>query len=130
MTAAGFYSESDYDVWLAGPPPAYPTGRAGTRSRSSPPLRRDPLDFGVFSAHDLHAANEKRASRRDLADLRNQLFVRSTNDLGARSNDRRRASGRDLLTNWRERQHCDKCNAHTLKRHSVSHQHLHHPNFT
>ena len=138
--ARGHYSESDYELWppTAAPPP--PADRLGYRhrSRSSPAARpRDPLDFGMFSAHDLHAANERRASRHDLADLRDQLFVRSTshNDLtGGRSRvDRHahahqpttRASGRDLLSRW-ERQHCETCNAHgtSLKRHSVSHHHL------
>ena len=135
-----YLSESDYELWPGEGRPVYPGGGGGRhRSRSSPPLRpRDPLDFGRFSAHDLHAANERRASRHDLADLRDQLFVRSTshNDLAGARVDRAsahanhghtRASGRDLLTRW-ERQHCETCNArgHTLKRHSVSHHHLPH----
>ena len=134
---AQYFTDSDYtDFAPAGhwrhsaPAPPYKQHR----SRSSPPVnsRHDlPPDFGVFSAHDLHAANERRASRRDLADLRDQLFVRSTshNDLlgaGAptrRADARHRASGRDLLSHW-ERQHCETCKQHTLKRHSVSHPHL------
>ena len=117
-----YYSESDYDLLN----PRF-------RSRSSPPPahrqhaghQADFVDFGgVFSARDLHAANERRASRRDLADLRDQLFVKSTNDLRRASGRAdRRGYGRDLLTRW-EQQHCDKCN--TLKRHSVSHHHLSH----
>ena len=129
-----FYSESDYELWPG--PVGQPVDRQAyrNRARSSPPLRRDPLDFGMFTAHDLHAANERRASRHDLADLRDQLFVRSTshNDLAGARADRHahqqtRASGRDLLSRW-ERQHCETCNAnaHTLKRHSVSHHHLPH----
>ena len=132
--ARGLYSESDYEMWppAAAPPPADRLGYRH-RSRSSPAARpRDPLDFGMFSAHDLHAANERRASRHDLADMRDQLFVRATshNDLAGARVDRHaahqpttRASGRDLLSRW-ERQHCETCNAHTLKRHSVSHHHL------
>ncbi len=128
------------------------------RSRSSPPIGRrtfqnnhnhnhrptkeswlrrssNDLDFGVFSAHDLHAANEKRASRRDLAELRNQLFARSTNDLrgggrGLLSGDRR-ASGRELLTHWaannNQHQSCQKCNENNL-RHTLSHHNL--PSYT
>ena len=118
-----YYSESESDIFHAG---------GGTRrSRSSPPNNRHATShravdtgFGLFSAHDLHAANERRASRRDLADLRDQLFVRSTNDLLTRGG-RARASGRDLLDRW-EAAHCEKCNAHTLgnkHRHSVAHLH-------
>ena len=86
-------------------------------------------DFGVFSAHDLHAANERRASRRDLADLRDQLFVRSTNDVRGRT----RSSGRDLLDRWQaaqqeeaERAHCEKCNAHMPTLGKPNHHQHHH----
>ena len=121
-----YYSESESDIF-----------HGTRRSRSTPPNQHhhrhrgggDMPDFGVFSAHDLHAANERRASRRDLADLRDQLFVRSTNDVRGRT----RSSGRDLLDRWQaaqqeeaERAHCEKCNAHmpTLGKPN-NHQHHH-----
>ena len=88
-----------------------------------------PVDFGLFSAHDLHAANERRASRSDLADLRDQLFVRSTNDVRGRT----RSSGRDLLDRWQaaqeeanERAHCEKCNVHMPTLGKPSHHHRQH----
>lgn len=116
-----YYSESDYTDFVP-LPQTHQQQWPRYRHRSSPvqQLRNDKLDFGVFSAHDLHAANERRASRRDLADMRDQLFVRSSSHNNLAPPPR---VGRDLLTNW-ERQHCQTCNKHTLKRHSVSHHHL------
>ena len=132
-----YYSESESDFV-----PHHVHQHATRRSRSSPPARphqhhvtslhRNNLSnvgdhFGVFHTHDLHEANARRASRRDLADLREQLFVRSTNDLlSARAGPGRaaRASGRDLLDQW-EASHCEKCNAlHTLS-HNHRHNHRH-----
>ena len=132
-----YYSESESDYV-----PHHVHQHATRRSRSSPPARphqhhvtslhRNNLSnvgdhFGVFHTHDLHEANARRASRRDLADLREQLFVRSTNDLlSARAGAGRaaRASGRDLLDQW-EASHCEKCNAlHTLS-HNHRHNHRH-----
>ena len=126
-----YYSESESDFV-----PHF-HNHATRRSRSSPPARphhhvtslhRNNLSgdhFGVFHTHDLHEANARRASRRDLADLREQLFVRSTNDLlSARTGGRAaRASGRNLLDQW-EASHCEKCNAHTLS-HNHRHSHRH-----
>ena len=120
-----YYSESESDIF-----------HGTRRSRSTPPNQHhhrhhgggDMPDFGVFSAHDLHAANERRASRRDLADLRDQLFVRSTNDVRGRT----RSSGRDLLDRWQaaqqeeaERAHCEKCNAHMPTLGKPTHHHHH-----
>ena len=57
--------------------------------------------FGFRSAHDLHAANEARASRAVLRDLRDQILIRgsSHNDL--------RASRRSLSKPWQSQ--CKTC---------------------
>ena len=54
--------------------------------------------FGFRSAHDLHAANEARASRPDLRDIRDQLLNRA---------GEARASRRSLTKDWDP--HCKTC---------------------
>ena len=74
--------------------------------------------FGFRSSHDLHAANEARASRSDLRDIREQLLGRgvSHNDL--------RASRRNISKPWETE--CQTCTG-ALNR--PGHVHRHNQNF-
>jgi hypothetical protein len=59
-------------------------------------------EFGFRSAHDLHAANEARASRSDLRDFREKLLNR-----GSLSQNDLRASRRSVSNPWQP--HCQTC---------------------